>query len=395
MSQEFSLAWPCPHLTVEERVSLAPDRMSLQTRQPVGGAGTVRILINDEFYIPQMGLSTPAQLKGSASGPFDILPGEDTLVLTCPTGSQTVTLGIKAITRYTAAQVVKEFKRLGLTNVLVGAENDHLLFADFSTVGPGSFVRVSGSAATAFGFGAPKGVGNCGGVNYQWRASGRLLYPGWSLFTRPDEITNRFPKFNEPLVGNPVIKVTYTVPPQRCLRCGGTYIENDYRFDSEGKAVLITNENLLYQAALKILLTDRGSNVYHPWYGTYLRSRVGSKALAGVASLINEDVRRALRKLQNVQEQKAKYQAVSFKERLYDILSVDVYPHAQDPTTYMIEVVVQNASAEPINLSIVFTVPEVVALMGSNGLALGNEIAGLNPGRVGVRNSPLLLTDGE
>jgi phage baseplate assembly protein W len=160
--------------------------------------------------------------------------------------------------------------------------------------------------------------------------------------------------------------------------------------------VLIENENLLYQAALKILLTDRGSNTFHPWYGTYLRSRIGSKALAGVASLINEDVRRALRRIQTMQEQKAKYQAVSFKERMYSILSVNVLPHKQDPTTYMIDVVVQNAASTPIDLSIVFTVPEVVAMMGSNGLTLGNEIAGLNPpGTFLIPDSAILRVDGE
>lgn len=159
--------------------------------------------------------------------------------------------------------------------------------------------------------------------------------------------------------------------------------------------ILIENENLLYQAALKILLTDRGSNTFHPWYGTYLRSRVGSKALSGVASLINEDVRRALKRIQDMQEQKTKYQAVSFKERLYSVLSVEVLPHSQDPTTYMINVVVQNASSTPINLSIVFTVPGVVALMGSNGLTLGNEIAGVSPGQAVVPNSAIFRVDGE
>lgn len=56
MSKDIQIAWPCPHLTIEEKVSLGADRMSLQTRQPVGAAGTVRILVNNEIYIPQMGL---------------------------------------------------------------------------------------------------------------------------------------------------------------------------------------------------------------------------------------------------------------------------------------------------------------------------------------------------
>ncbi len=395
MSKDIQIAWSCPHLTIEEKVSLGADRMSLQTRQPVGAAGTVRILVNNEIYIPQMGLSTPAELWSAVSGPYDIVTGKDTLTVSCPAGTQTISMGVQSTTRYSAVQAVSEFKKRGLSIVSVTEANGHIVFTDPSTVGPDSFIKVSGTAATAFGFGAPKGGTVCEGVEYQWRANGRLLFPGWSLNVRADSITNRFPKFNDVISGSPVFKVTYTVPPQRCLRCGGTYVENDYRFDVEGQTVLIENENLLYQAALKILLTDRGSNVYHPWYGTYLRSRVGSKALAGVASLINEDVRRALQRVQTLQEQKAKYQVVSFKERLYTVLSVQVLPHSQDPSTYMIDVVVQNASAKPIDLSIVFTVPEVVALMGSNGLTLGNEIAGYSPNTIKLPDPAVLRVDGE
>ena len=371
MSRDYAISAACPHLTMEEGVLIADDRRTLQTRQPVGGAGSVRILVNDDFYIPQMGLSTPAQLFSSKSGPYDIKANEDTLTIQTPKKTQTVTLGVTSVSRYTADQVIQEFQRRGIGSVLLESLNGHLSISDISTVGPASFVKVTGTAATAFGFGAPKGVGTCGGIAYPWRVEGKNLYPGWSLYLRPDNITNRYPKFDYPVQGSPLFKVTYTVPRERCLRCGGLGWENDFRFDTEGVGILIENENLLYQACLKILLTDKGSNPYHPWYGTNLKSRIGSKALSGVASLINEDVRQALSKFQTVQESKAKYQPVSFKERLYAILSVETMPHAQDPTTFLVNVVVQNASSEPIELSIVFSVPGVISTLGSNGFLLG------------------------
>jgi hypothetical protein len=55
----------------------------------------------------------------------------------------------------------------------------------------------------------------------------------------------------------------------------------------------------------------------------------------------------------------------------------------------MIDVTVQNASAEPIELTIVFTVPSVVALMGSNGLTLGTEKAGITT--INIPNSPIAM----
>ena len=371
MSRDYQLAWPCPHLTVEEVVALSTvDRQSLDTRQPVAASGTVRILVNDEFFIPQGGLYSTAQLFGTTSGPFDLVENEDILTVTTAAGTQTVTFNVTGTERLSAKKVIDRLRTANFSGV-VEVVNGHLVFTDASKVGIDSLVEVSGTAAAALGFGAA----NING--HQRGARGKQVYPGWQLHVRPDEITNRYPRFNSRIRNAPVFKVTYAVPPTRCLRCRGSYIENDYRFDQAGQAILIENEDLLYQASLKIILTERGSNPYHPWYGTTIKSRIGAKALGGVSSLISEDVRRALSRLQAAQNEQAKYQTVSFKERLYAIQDVQVFPHAQDPTTFLIEVTVSNASADPISLNIVFTVPETVALMGSNGLFLGPEYVGL------------------
>jgi phage baseplate assembly protein W len=355
---------------MEEVVILDSDRRSLPCRQPVASGGTVRILVNDEFFVPQGGLFTQAVLRAAVSGPYDILEGYDTLTVATSAGTVTVSFGVTDIvTRYTADAVVNFLASQSVNIVDASAENGHLVFTDVFKVGPDSYVKVSGTAATSLGFGAPGLNGN----PFQWASRGTQMYPAWRLHNRPDEITNRFPMFDDTILNNPIFKVTYTVPPQRCLRCGGSYIENDYRFDEAGQFIMIENEDLLYQAALKIILTDKGSNPYYPWYGSTIRSRIGSKAVSGVATLINEDVRKALTRYQDLQKEQGKYQKVTFKERLFTILSVNTYPHAQDPTTYMVDVTVQNASSEAINLNIVFSVPGVVALMGSNGLFLNSN----------------------
>ena len=371
MSLDAQLAWPCPHLTVEEVVPLGPDRRSLDTRQPVAAAGQVRILVNDDFFIPRGGLLSAAVLSSSVSGPFDILVNEDTLTIESSSGTATLSFGVTGTTRLTTDAVVQRTAIAGWTHVEVRNDNGYLVFVDNEKVGPSAFVKVSGTAAGALGFGQPNYSGN------QRVAYGREVYPGWDLYLREDTITNRFPRFRKPLRKNPMLKVSYAVPVQRCRRCRATFIENDYRFDANGNMILIQNEDLLYQAALKIMLTDKGSNPFFPWYGTTIRERIGSKALSGVASVLSEDVRKALSRVQALQTEQAKYQQVSFRERLYSVLAVNVKQHVQDPSTYFVEVSVQNASGQPISLNIVFTVPEVVALMGSNGLMLGTKSAGL------------------
>ena len=367
MSLDFQLAWQCPHLTVEEHVTIGPDLRSLPTSQPVGNSGSVRMLVNDEVFIPQGGLYVGAILTAATSGPYQITPGQDTITVTTPVGTSTYTFGFKAVTRLSATDIIGYLQRAKFSVAIPAVVNGHLAFQEYSQVGALSYVSISGSATTALGFGD--------GLNgYQQRAQGRCLYPGWRVVQAPGTITGRYPIFNTPVKrGSPVFKLTYSVPSQRCLRCGASLIENDIRFDPNGQMLTVTDENLLYQAALKILLTVRGSNPYHPAYGSEMMSRIGSKAIAGIASMINSDVRQALARLQTLQAQQAKYQQVSFAERLYTIQSVNVTQHTQDPTIFQVYVSVRNASSQPINLTVVFAVPGAVALMGSNGLFLGTE----------------------
>jgi len=391
MSLEFQLAWPCPHLTVEEVVALGDDRRSLDVRQPVAAAGQVRVLVNNSFFIPRGGVFSAAILSSSVSGPFDIIENEDTLTVTTTAGTATLSFGAVGTIRLTTDQVVRRIETAGWTHVEARNDNGYLVFVDPERVGPSAFVRVDGTVAGALGFGQD-------GVSARQRvAFGREVYPGWDLYLREDTISNRFPRFRKQIKTNPMLKVTYSVPVQRCLRCQATFVENDFRFDAGGNMILIQNEDLLYQAALKILLTDRGSNPFYPWYGTTIRERIGTKALSGVSSVLVEDVRKALSQMQALQTNQAKYQQVTFKERLYAVLQVDVKRHAQDPTTFLIELVVQNASGQPIQLNIVFTVPEVVALMGSNGLMLGTQAAGLGTEQVWstFKNDRNLLTGGQ
>jgi hypothetical protein len=418
LSTDVALAWNCPHLTVEEHVTLGADRRSLVTRQPIAGVATVRILINDEIYIPQTGLYNPALLSSSVSGPYDLFPQQDSLTVTTSAGAFTLTLGLTTTARYTATDIVNLFIRVSrqlnqqiaaATNTINSptatptqktqakgnllaantqlaslsgftplVENGHLAFEDATRVGPDSYIKVSGTAAAPLGFGAD-------GVNgYQQRARGSQLYPSWHVIVPPGTTSQvgsytliRFPKFDFPVRSNPTFKVTYTTAGQQCLRCGATLVENDVRFDNTGETIMLVDDNLLYQAAMKIILTDLGSNPYNPWYGTTIRQRIGSKALSGVATLIHDDIRKALAKFQALQAGQAKYQQVSFKERLYSVDTVNVTPHPQDPSTFLIAVAVRNASYAPINLTTIFTVPSVVALMGSNGLMLGTDAAGL------------------
>lgn len=371
MSRDFQLAWECPHVTIEEVVSLGTDRKSLDVRQPVASLGLVRVWVNSEFMVPSTGLSTTAQLYSTVSGPFDVVENEDVMTITTSQGTFTLALGVTGVQRFKAEKIAAMARAAGFDSYgWIEDVKGHLAITDTYRVGPESVAKVGGTAAALLGF------GKVGTNDYQRAARGRHLYPGWRLEVREDEIVNRFPAFVSAIQTNPVFKVTYSVPKSRCLRCVGTETENDVRFAATGGAIFVDDEDLLYQASLKILLTEKGSNPFHPWYGTSITERIGSKALGSVAATLQEDVKNALEKLQAVQNAQSEYQTVSPKERLYAILNIQVLPHEQDPTTYFVDVTVQNASSEPVRLSIVYTAPEVVAVMGSNGLMLGTQRTG-------------------
>lgn len=358
---------------------LQGDRLSLVPKAPVANANVLRVLADDRYYIPSTGLYSQAVLVGGAPGPFIIrrctnLVGPDGNLLVLTTSVGTVEVRLPVGERVTSSAVEQAIRMAAFDYLQVGTRNGAIVLADTNAVGPDSFVRVHGQGAAAIGFTVQTGT------------RGTQVYPPWQLASRPDTypsitgvktpVPARYPKFVRAVKSNPTFKLTYAAPPEQCPRCRATYVENDMRFDPQGGLVLIDNENLLYQACMKAMLTRKGSNAYHPAYGSTIMDRIGTKFLGATAMMLQEDVRAALLRVQKVQNEQAKYQAVTSKERFYSLNSVQVTP-GDDPTTALVQVTVTNASLQPINLSIVFSVPGAVALAGSNGQTLGLQGVGL------------------
>lgn len=379
MSFDFQLGHSCPHLTIEEEVLLGSDRMELRTRQPVASSSRIRITANDEVSIPQTGLYTRAQVTGSLSGPFRIVKNEQTLTLSNRT--QTVTsivlpVGARVETDRLVEVIDAAVRNAGAT-IHVENVNGYLRVTDFSDEGLRSQMRVSGLAAKAVGF-----------IN-QVRSRGRQVYPGWGfaemevLQTSRDltfrYVSARFPKFNEPVRGNPVFKVTYTTMQQQCRRCQGFAIENDYRIAASGEPLLVESEDLLNQGVLKILSTIKGSNPFHPEYGTLLLTRIGMKAVGAGVATINEDVVTALTIFQRLQTLQGQYQEVTPRERLASLISVNTTPSEVDPTVFEVDIVAANAANVPVVINTVYAAPGTAALAGSNGMSLGLDGLGLDP----------------
>lgn len=350
MSSDILLAHPCPHLISGEKAVLSSDRRTVITRQNLSGMGLVSVTLNDDVTVPHVGYYDFAELTGTVKEPFKIDPHYNTLTVSSSIGSASYSLPTGYVY---ARQLLAILQRTGIEITSSGGK---LRFKDVNRVGSNSFVNLSGLSLTALGF------------QYQQGVRGQMLTPPWTLGRTTDGYVI---EFSQPLRNNPYLRVTYPVPREKCLRCRGTGVENDYRFDSTGDVLMVSNENLLYQASLKDLLTKRGSNPYHPWYGSLIQSFVGSKALSGSSEAVKLTIMDTLEKFRKMQTEQAKYQDVSPEERLASVTSVDVSAVEDDPTAFLADVAIRNFSNNDIQLTIVFTVPGVSALAGTNGLSLG------------------------
>lgn len=350
MSSDIQLAHACPHLISGEKAVLSSDRQTILTRQTLSGMGLVSVSVNDDANIPHVGYYSFAELTGTIKEPFKIERFYNSLTVSSSSGTSTHNLPIGYV--YTR-QLIPLLERAGLEITAIGGK---LRLRDINRVGTNSFVTLSGLSITSLGF------------QYQQGIRGQMLVPPWTLGRLNDGYVLRF---TQPLRTNPYIRVSYPVPREKCLRCRGTGVENDYRFDSTGEVMMVSNEDLLYQASLKDILTKRGSNPYHTWYGSLIQLFVGSKALSGSSEGVKQTIVDTLEKFRRMQTEQAKYQDVSPEERLASITSVDVSPVEDDPTAFLADVVIKNYSNMEVRLTIVFTVPGVTALAGTNGLSLG------------------------
>jgi len=326
MSFELQLAHECPHFMNEEAVSLT-NRQYLIPTAPIYSQESVFVMA-DDIFIPRAGLSNPASLQSSKKGPYKIEQCSDKTLanntanvinITTNEGSESLVLPIG--NQISIEKILKVFN-LNSSLVLASVVSDSLLLTEVHESGAKSVIKVAGQGADSLGF-------------LQKGSKGTEVFPGWF-------VENKRVAFAKPLHGNPNLKVSYSTRPQSCPRCQGTYIENDYRFDAQGDARLIQNEDLLYQACLKAVLTVIGSNPFHPAYGSAVTTRIGSKALQASANLIKSDIQTALQKVLNLQREQAKYQSVGAKETLYSISSVQVSQDRLDPTVFRSAVTVRS-----------------------------------------------------
>jgi hypothetical protein len=201
------------------------------------------------------------------------------------------------------------------------------------------------------------------------------LYPRWSLINDPNTLNDRptrFIVFDRPIESlSEFVEVSYTTIRQECRRCGGVGVENDWRYDRAGSIIKARNAELLSQEVLKITYTVKGSNPFHPWYGTGFLDAIGKKLTDQglVQNLILSDLQDAFRRWQSVkrnQEGPRIAQFVSDEEFPFRLLVVNLEQDPVDPTVIYVAAMVQNRSSSPIQITRGLRLPVPLDLMGAS-----------------------------
>jgi len=135
-------------------------------------------------------------------------------------------------------------------------------------------------------------------------------------------------------------------------------IGNDLAMNPDGSIQTVRDNEKLKQDILKAILTARGTNRFHPWYGGVISQRTIGRVLD--ASLLETAARNAiietLSTLMALQTAQARIQYVSPGETLAAIQDIQVARDSSDPRQWSITIIVLTRQLTPVEETFFLTV---------------------------------------
>lgn len=362
MSFDRQIDQVCPHIVIDETLFVDQTRLIVRPIKPIATLNSVNLRLNGLFDVPSQGVQIPVQVQGTGIGPFNIVAGvNDTMVVKVNQGPPQV-VKIPAAAQMPADKLAG-FLNFGVTGVQFGVVNNVYVSMQSAGVGYSASVWIDGASTVAPTIGLL--------TNHLYR--GVNVNPGWSLVLDPSSLPQlpyRMIVFDQPLrsIGD-FVELNYNTVRDQCRRCGGTGVEDDWRYGFNGDTGEVRDEALLIQEIEKIMFTVRGTNPFHTWYGTTLTETVGTKLAFGnfVQNLIVSDITTTFNRWQSIknQQQLVVRQFVSDKEFPFRLLSVQLQQSTQDPTVIYVNVTIQNRSTQPIQISRGLKLPQPLDILGS------------------------------
>lgn len=133
-----------------------------------------------------------------------------------------------------------------------------------------------------------------------------------------------------------------------CPKCYGKGFYFDINFES-GKPVLSEGSDKLMQEILKILIEDKGDNIFHPEWGNEVNTRlIGTKNIEVKRTKLEVMLRNTLDYLRTVQQaEDEEWENMTNEELLGEIELIKVTPVG--PTGYNIKIQVVNTAGKTVS----------------------------------------------
>lgn len=133
-------------------------------------------------------------------------------------------------------------------------------------------------------------------------------------------------------------------------------VNDDLSIQPDGSVRTVTDTPKLRQDVLKILITELGSNRFHPWYGSAISdSAIGNNFPEGLLEAeITTAITQALNRLKALQTTQVSTQHVTLAERIAEIGPVRAERNPADPR--QINVIVTILTKQLTKIEEVFTI---------------------------------------
>ena len=139
--------------------------------------------------------------------------------------------------------------------------------------------------------------------------------------------------------------------PDMCPRCLGKGYYLDIVFDYGGAAVVTGGGIKLQQEVIKVLLDERGSDLFFPKWGSEIHDFIGKKKSTVTKSRLEMAVRRAIEYLKQVQEYEAEGNSSMTDAEIIQNIEY-VYLEPLSVTAWKVTVGVSNVANEYYEYSI-------------------------------------------
>lgn len=352
MSFDFNLLNACPHSVFRDELELINGTECLLTYPP----SSVNEVYVNGVLVPQGGLMLPARWDTDKTFPITIGSSSD-LSLTVNGEAYTIRLALGSYDLNRLRQSLLPIP------IHISAPNNKLCIRS----------RELGATAS-IGFGSSAVHGEMGLPNDRM-VTGSLWCPPWGVVDDDSRLFDEYRKivFSQDLrnlFGLGVkIECSYVTPARSCRRCFGLRLENDWRYNENGEIITIEEEALLLQEVRNVVLTMKGTNRFHSWYGTQVMSIIGDKYHASLDLRLMSEISQVLQKLQSIKKQQERVQYVSDGEYLFRVDGVSVKLDANDPTIIRIAIGLKSRRNTPVTFktSLVRSMLELPLLNGTDG----------------------------